>query len=736
MPSRTRFLLAILVAPFASGRMDAWQAPSAAPPAAVKPAAQPAAPRAGTDQAEITAVVVDVVVRDRRGEPVIDLRPEDFEIYEDGVKQEVGSVTLNRTADSTATAPAAPRPAAPGAAPVVAAPMPVVALVFDRLTPDGRAIAHRAALEYVARASGRARVGIFGIDLSLQLHQPFTDDPALLRAAIEGIGRRSTSNFDSGGARAGATARAASTASGAAAAQQGVASGTPAAAGAGQAAGGAAVEAQLAEMQRRMLDTFDALERDQQGYATTNGLLAVVNALRGLPGRKSVVLFSEGLALPPAVITQFKSVIDSANRANVSIYAMDAVGLRTESTTEAAKDAINAAAQRTLQRNPTADVTGAAMTQALERNEDTLRLDPHSGLNELAGETGGLLITNTNDLAGGFRRVDEDMRNYYVLTYVPTNLVYDGKFRTIRVEVKRGALSVASRKGYYAVRSVGTQPVKPFEGPALAMLERTPVPNAFPVLASALRFPAPKTPGLMPVLVSTSGRSITFEPAIDKPNAFRADFSVIVLFRDQSKDVVRKVSQNYQFEGAVERMEAVKQGNVLFYRQVDLPPGVYSMETVVYDALGARASVRYATVEQPQPAPDGVLVSNLVVVTRTEKVPEAERQSDNPFIVGEYLLYPNLGEPIAKAATNELTVFFSAYVAGERKPSAQLALLRNGGVVAEAPLELAAPDANGRIQQVSRLPLASLAVGTYELRISLTAAGKVYQRATSLRLTD
>ena len=43
------------------------------------------------------------------------------------------------------------------------------------------------------------------------------------------------------------------------------------------------------------------MERDQQGYSTTNGLFAIISTLRRLPGRKSLILFSEGIAIPPAV---------------------------------------------------------------------------------------------------------------------------------------------------------------------------------------------------------------------------------------------------------------------------------------------------------------------------------------------------------------------------------------------------------------------------------------------------
>src|SRR6185312_11846488 len=133
------------------------------------------------------------------------------------------------------------------------------------------------------------------------------------------------------------------------------------------AAGAGAADAKLAEMEQRTLETFDMLERDQQGYSTTNALAAVINSMRTLPGRKSVVFFSDGLAIPANVLARFRSVIDTANRANVSVYAMDAAGLRAESSIRETADTINNAANRSLRRNPTTDVVGKPMTEDLER---------------------------------------------------------------------------------------------------------------------------------------------------------------------------------------------------------------------------------------------------------------------------------------------------------------------------------------------------------------------------------
>jgi VWFA-related protein len=710
--------------------------------AVVDPAAQtqrPPARATGTVQSETAAILVDVVVRDKHGQPVMDLTAGDFEIYEDGVLQEVGAVTRYASdADRRATASAAVAPpASPEFAPkskVEAAPEPVVALVFDRLAPEAKVLARKAALGYVGEgAQTDARIAIFGIDLSLLTYQTYTRDGARLRKAIAEFAGRSTGQF---GSQADAIRAAAQQADAAASSMAVLEAGGQAA---GQAAAGGAgagaADAKLADMQRRTLETFEMLERDEQGTSTSNALMAVVNSMRALPGRKSVIFFSEGVAIPANVAARFRSVIDTANRANVSIYAMDAAGLRTESTSKEARDGINAAADRMLRRNPTADVVGAAMTEALERNEYMLRSDPHSGLGQLTDETGGVLIRNTNDLTGGFKRIDQDMRNYYMLSYVPKNDRFDGKFRAIGVKVKRAGTEVAARKGYYAVRGAGAMPIMSYEARPLALLDSTPLPNAFPVRAAALKFPQSGGLGLTPVLVSVPASAMTFVPTEDRAS-YRAEFTVLVRFRDAANEVVDKMSQSYVLTGPLDQLESVKRGNVLFYRARELKAGLYTMEAIVHDALSDRASVRLVTVEAPRTDQTALRLSDLVLVASAERVAKTDRPSGNPFLVGDLLLYPNLGEPVRKSATPELGFFFTAYVAKGSKPQGTLELLQNGTRLAALPLALGEPDSSGRIQHVSRLPIGTLAAGTYDLRILLVDGRQQISRSTIFTIVD
>jgi VWFA-related protein len=699
---------------------------------------QPPAPRAsGIVQAETTAILVDVVVRDKKGKPVTDLTTNDFELYEDGVLQDIGALT-RYTSDSdvgvvtaTTTAPPPTAPAKPAAEPT---PEPIVALIFDRLSPDARVIARKAALGYVGEhGQTDARIAVFAIDLSLLTYQTYTRDAALLKKAIADVGVRSVAQFDSHADRARELAQ---QAAGAAASTSALQAGGQGAAQAAQGGAGAgAADAMIAQMQQRTLETFDMLERDQQGLSTTNALMAVVNSMRGLPGRKSVVVFSEGLAIPANVAARFRSVIDTANRANVSIYAMDAAGLRAESTTQQTADSVNAAAARTLRRNPTADVVGAPMTEALERNEDTLRRDPHSGLGQLSDETGGVLIGNTNDLTSGLKRIDQDMRNYYMLSYVPRNDKFDGKFRAIAVKVKRGGVDVASRKGYYAVRGAGPTPVMSYEARPLALLDTTPFPNAFPTRAAALRFPQADGAELTPVLVSVPASVISFVTSDDK-TSYKAEFTVLVRLRNASNQVVDKMSQSYVLTGPIDRLEGVKQTNVLFYRERELKPGVYTMEAIVHDITSDKASARLVTIEESHVDPAALRASDLVLISGAERVAKGDQRPGNPFQVGDMLLYPNLGEPLKKSTTPELGFFFTTYPAKGTKLQATLQVLQNDTQLATLPLALDQPDASGRVQQVSRLPIGSLAAGNYDLRIVLSDGRQQIARSTTFRIVD
>ena len=708
--------------------------------AAVPAAQQPAQRAQGTIRAGVSAVLVDVVVHDRKGEPVRDLTQSDFQVTEDGVPQSVSSFSTvtdgkiavaDTGAAGTAAAPLAGRPVTGPAATIDAGPT-VTALVFDRLTTESRQLAVKAAQSYLAtRSETSSYVGIFGIDLALAPYAPFTRDTRVLKAGLDKMGQRATATSNSKDAREKAVALEK------AAEAEGITAG---AAEAGAGAGGANVgtgagAAQLAQMQADMIRGFDALERDQGGYATTNGLFAVIEQMHRLPGRKSLVFFSEGVELPPAVQRLFEGVEDAANRANVAIYTMDAAGLRAESEQASIRDQVNRAGAGGGGILGGGKTGSGPLSKSLENNEDVLRMDPRNGLLALARDTGGAAFDNTNSLRAGFERIDRDLHNYYLIGYSPTNEKFDGRFRTIAVKVSRPGVTVSSRKGYYGLRDPGAGPVNTWEAPVLGALESKPVPNAFPIRAGALLFPEAQRPGLVPVVVDFKTAPITFSDSGDG-KTYASDFTVLVRFLDEKNNVARRVGRHYDdLKGALADVEKARQGEVLFYRQPELPPGVYTMEAIVYDNPSAKASVRFKTVEVPKADAGALRASTLVLIDHAEKVPAQDRPADNPLLVNDVLVYPNLGDSISRKA-KEAGFFLTVYPGAGAAPQAVLVLLSNGTIVAQSPLPLVAADSAGRIQQTGRLPIDQLAPGTYELQVVVKQGTTQLVRMATFRIVE
>jgi VWFA-related protein len=687
----------------------------------------------GGDSSTVTAVVVDLVVRDRKGLPVTDLTADDFEVTEDDVAQEIGSfrlpmadappVAVAATATASvvpvpAAAPAPPRPVASGASRGTTS---VVALVFDRLSPESRRYTKTAAERYIGKgAESEHVVGVFATDWGLEVVQGFTREAAVLRAALDKVGSRTGSQVTDLRADARSNMERASQIQNTMSA---IGTGTPAA---GAAQGAMGADLQMAQMQQRMSETYSMLERDQQGYGTMNAMTSVVNALKLVPGRKSVLFFSEGLVIPPNVMPRFLALIDEANRANVAVYAMDAKGLRAESTQAEARDEINAYASGRLNNGERNIGAGGAASRYLERNEDTLRMDPSSGLGQLANETGGFLIAGSNNFDKGFGRVSEDIRAHYILTYSSSKPAYDGRFRTIGVKVKRPGYTVSHRKGYYAVPpSADGSPVLAYEAPGLALLESSPLPNGFPVTARALVFPKSEAEATAPVLVAFDTKHLDYSTAGDE---FSAEAVVIARIRDSNGQVLAKMSEQYTLGGASAQMANSQAGRVVF------PPGLYQLEAIVYDTHTAKASVRISSLEVPASSAAPVRVSSLFVVQRAEKVPEADRDATNPLYFGDTLLYPNVGEPLSKAGTKELGFAFAVQPGKSPITGATMTLLKGGQVVGQAPLQLEKPDASGTIHQIGRLPMDALDPGAYEIRVAVQSGTVAVARSVRVQI--
>ncbi|MBS1809464.1 MAG: VWA domain-containing protein [Acidobacteria bacterium] len=676
-------------------------------------------------------VPLDIVVKDKKGKPIRDLKASDFEVYEDGVKQQIESFRLITKSASSSTKTEEPLPVTPtGTSPIKPIPtksrdvetgISAVALVFDRLNTDARKRAHTAAMSYLGQAEQQeSYMGVFSINLGLSTLQNYTTQTALIRKAIDRAGIMASSTFDQPGGivTADKAQMMNQTSAAVAGAIQAASGGGAAAASAGSAAGAASVDLQFQQMELRTKETFDVLQRDQQGYATVNGLMAVISSMQRLPGRKAVMFFSEGAVIPPNVRQQFRSVINNANRANVSVYTIDSAGLRAESTTAASRDEINNRSRMRMDNLDSAMRTSGPLTTGLERNEDLINLNPQNGLMQLAQETGGQFIGDTNNIAPRLKQVDEDLNTYYMMTYVPTNQNFDGKFRTINVKLNRGGADLQSRKGYYAVNVGSGTPVLYYETPALAALSAGRGDNSIPIKTASFNFPEVAHLGRTTFSVEMPANAFSFiEDKVKK--TYGSDFSVVVLVKDENKQVVRKISTHYTLDGPLDQLPKMKNGLILFYREEDLPPGHFDIEVAAYDLPTNKISIRKATIDVPDANENKLRLSSITLVKRGEQLAK-DQKLDSPFLFGDVLLYPNLGEPISKAA-KQLGFFFTVYPAkgSTFAPALTVELSQGGKVIASVPLKLPAPNESGKLPYVGNLPLESLAPGDYDMRVAV-----------------
>ena len=721
-----------LVLLLASALTLAAQQPPAAPPADQSQTARFGASASG--------VVVDVVVRDKRGQPVSNLTATDFAVFEDGVRQQVVAFEPYTPTDAPESveeaAAAAGIAGAKGSGRQRLSEGPsLVALAWDRLDPEARAIAHKAARRLIQTKAPGELVGVFLTDMTLQTLQAYTTDGAKLTAAVEDLATRATtsasrepSSLDHmvGRAQTSPTASAADSGYGLA--------GFPQARGERSGTGGGehpetAPVVDIVSMLIRMERSYQQFLYEAQGRASLLGLLALVDSLGQLSGRKTVLYFCEGLTIPESQQARFRAVIDTANRNNVSVYTFDAAGLRVHSAQQQTAREIRELSFTALGSVAT---RSEKWTEDLENNERLLKMDPAVSLSILADQTGGLLTDNTIALDRAIDLINDDRRHHYLLSYVSTNSTLDGTYRKIEVRVPRPGVDVRARRGYRASASVTTPPVLEYEQPAMTALSGTPAPAAFPISARAIRTPMPDRPGLVSVLVSVNGRSLALERS-DDGTRYSAGATVLTRVVDNGQREVARASQQYRFTGDYEQRSTHRRG-VLFFRTASLMPGHHTLEAVVYDVTTEKSSVLRIPVEA-MPASVVTIVGDLIVASRVEPAPTGQPGvAPHPLVWKGMLYTPSFGEPIGLDAF-DVTVALPMVVIGD-PPHATLELRRGTQTVATEPLIAEAPQPDGRLVIVGRQSLTALPEGQYELRVTVTQGGHTTVRTAAITLVD
>lgn len=677
----------------------------------------------------VQEVVVEVVVRDSRGRIVKNLKPGDLEVLENGVRQQVRSFKLVSGRDKVASTPAEAKHAS--AAPIAANPLKAVNLiciVFTNLDPFTKKFAMDAAREFLkAQLDPDTWVGVFNLDSKLNVLQPFTTNrndaleaankaftspsvdfaqvaTAVLNAAPNMVTMESSV---SGTLGAGGTVTETETISGGEV-------NTHVFTGA-DVSNSASANRQRGDLasQRR---SFGGIE----GMRQMDQIEAMLKQLATLPGRKSVLLFSPGLATTgdPDL---FKRLVDKANKSNVTVYAIDVNGLSAENDqAQASVTALNHAAA--ISSTQGARVSSAAqntekMRQGDYVNDAVRTTDTQAALRALSESTGGFLIGSTNDLRKPFQRLLEDVDTHYEVIYSPSASTFDGHFRSIEVKTARGDLSAQARPGYFALPVLAkSAEVSQSDLAGLAALSVPKAPHFFDFKAAAYQF----RPGS-----ANSSNGLVFEiPAANLQatsesglNRRRIHVAVLALVKDSNGEVVDKFSQDSSYEIPEENLAKARAASIKFQHPLPLPPGRYTLETAILDREKTWAST--SKMEFESPAQKGVGLSSIMLLDHLEPVSEKMDPSD-PF---QFEPAPNEARRVIPelavdlAADAKPSVFFTVYPdpSISEKPKIQAEFLLNGQVLGKQVAELPTPDKTGAIP----MSIAAAAKpGQCELRIT------------------
>jgi len=682
--------------------VSAQQPPTAAPaPAATPSPGAPAAAGAGDDlkfPARVEQVNVDVVVTDKNGQPLRDLKADEFTVLEDGAPQAVSSFEAVAVPEAASTAPP-PRPrVSSNTLPELQTGRTFVVLFDDiHLSPFQAARAKAAVVQFLTNGvregdrvtlvssggsawwstrmeAGRpellAMVKRFeGRHIPDRSPERMSDYEAMRihvyndKQVEDRVGRR----FEN----------------------YGVVTGT---------GSGRQGQTQFDEpdpyVRGKAADVyFQSVSRNR---ITLQVLDRVLSSLGLVKGRKSVILVSEGFIYDPN-LDDFKKVVQSSRRANAAIYFLDTRGLE-------GLPFFNSA-----EFGPALDTQdlGSALMDSLNEGE---------GSESLASDSGGFTVKNTNDLGKGIQRIADESRSYYLLGYNPSNAALDGRFRKIEVKVARKGVKVRARRGYYAPLAPGLRKADDKKGgpdpDVQAALDSPYEREDVPMRMTDYIFDETLL-GKARVLVATDVdvRNFGFK---EEQGRFKdtLEFLLVVAHRETGEffRYDQKVEMNLQ-PATRDRLSGTGYPVV---KDFELAPGGYQAKMVVRDANNRRLG----TIVHEFEVPDLTKwrVSTPIISDTLQPAPAGSKEVPRPAVLARRVF----------AAGSTLYCQFEVYGAAKDpktnmpKVSAGYVIQgKDGTVVAQVAPSVINPTSLGKLSRLTGTGLQGAAPGEYELVLSL-----------------
>jgi VWFA-related protein len=681
-----RLAFALTLAALSGGLLAAQQQPvsqaPAPPPQAQQPAQQtPVDQPPVTFRVEVNYVEVDALVTDADGKPIANLTKDDFELFEDGKKQDVATFALVNIPIERAERPLfASGPVQPDVQTNDHIEGRIYLLVLDDLHTDVTRSPRvkAAATRFIENNFGTNDLAAVVFTGRSGDGQDFTNNPRLLVNAINKFSGRKL--------RSATLTR----------------------------IEGARVDP--ATQQLAPGDDIDQMDRAFRARQMANNVRKLAEFMAGVHGRrKSMLLIGEGVdydiyeavgqlgSTASSVLLDTHDAIAAATRGNVTIYTIDPRGLM-----NAEGDLIEVA-------GTVGDADSRSIANEMRLSQDSLRV--------LADSTGGFAAVNRNDLNGAFDRIVSENSSYYMLGFYSTNDRRNGRYRKLEVRVKRPGLRVRNRTGYYEAR--GRAPSQPNASNS---------PTALPVaVTEALGSPLPMAGVPMKVFAApykgqapNAAVALVFEidirnfDFVQNGGTFNEQVDVAFTSVNTQGKVFPGERQTATLTLKPDTYERAKARGLRVLSQANLPPGRYQIRVAAGSKSGKAGSVVY-DLEVPDFSKEAFTMSGVSLTAASAGQAPTIKPKDP---LGDFL--PGPPTATREFEKGDLLVLFAEFYENARGSAAHMldfkAELRaeGGRVVQQVSDERSSTElqgSNGGYGFQARLPLESVEPGLYVIHV-------------------
>jgi hypothetical protein len=377
---------------------------------------------------------------------------------------------------------------------------------------------------------------------------------------------------------------------------------------------------------------YDARETAVSTVGTLGSINYIVGALRELPGRKSIVLFSDGFSLYDVTGTTaqyddvqraLRMLIDRANRSGTVIYTMHAAGLQTVQPDASDRVTLDGVGTTGISAEQRDRILNSRTQVGARGGRDVQNNMRQQNLGYLADKTGGLAYENGNDLNWGLERVMEDQQGYYLLGYHPPEGTLEHKnrqsdFHNIQVKVTRAGLHVRSRTGFFGESDLESLPKYATALEQLRATMLSPFQSAaVGVRLTALYAEVPKVGPVVRNLVRINAADLTWHH-----DARGSDWARILLVAVATGDGAQPLAamgRVYDLRVAPGMMTEARRNGVLYSLDVPVPRrGAYQVRVAVRDEATAKIGSATQFIEVPNLKKAGFALSSVVLREREQ----------------------------------------------------------------------------------------------------------------------